>query len=394
MINKIILSIALACISGVTAQAQINGNGYYRVKNATTQRYMSLTDRTSRGIDYSSTTVDAGALLTKKSWADVSSDPGTVFYIENKQNDLYNISSQGANLYDMIKYYIRLKYSSKSNLYRAWQSDTGATIYLSDENDFTKGDSVGYVNSNEDGTLNWVISAVNTEDNYIGVRPTISANGKYYASFYAAFPFSVTSSNMKVFYINNIDETKGIATYKELTGVIPASTPVIIECSSKEPVDNKLKLEYTSPAAVKGNKMTGVYFCAGLRMTGHYNSVQFDPQSMRIMGVAEDGSLVFNNEDKYTTPILIKVGTQRPYQYPTIKAIPHNTGYLKVSATCPATLKLVDETTGIKDITLDDDNKPANIYNLNGMVVRQNATSVQGLPQGVYVFKNKKYVVE
>ena len=47
-----------------------------------------------------------------------------------------------------------------------------------------------------------------------------------------------------------------------------------------------------------------------------------------------------------------------------------------------------------KDITLDPDNKPANVYNLEGKVVKTNATSVEGLPKGVYIFKNKKYLVE
>lgn len=394
MINKTILSIALACISGLTATAQITGDGYYRIKNATTERYMSLSDNTSRGISTQTTTVDASALLTKKNWDEVSTDPGTIFYIEHKTNDEYNIKSQGANLYDMINYYIRLKYFANGNVYRAWQSKSGGTVYLSDENDFFKGKDEGYVDNNTKETLNWYITEVNTTDNYIAIKPTFQANGKYYASFFAAFPFSVTSSNMKVYYINNVDENKGQAMYKEITGIVPASTPVIIECTSQEAVDNKIKVEMTNPAAIKDNKMTGVYFCLGSRDVAHYNSTQFDAKTMRTLAVAEDGSLVLNDEDTYMTSTIIKVGDKRPYSYPTIKAIPRNTGYLKVSASCPKVLKFVDATTGIKDITLDDDNKPANIYNVNGMIVRKNATDVKGLPQGVYIFKNKKYVVK
>ena len=394
MINKTILSIALACISGLTATAQITGDGYYRIKNATTERYMSLSDNTSRGISTQTTTVDASALLTKKNWEEVSTDPGTIFYIEHKTNDEYNIKSQGANLYDMINYYIRLKYFANGNVYRAWQSKNGGTVYLSDENDFFKGKDEGYVDNNTKETLNWYITEVNTTDNYIAIKPTFQANGKYYASFFAAFPFSVTSSNMKVYYINNVDENKGQAMYKEITGIVPASTPVIIECTSQEVVDNKIKVEMTNPAAIKDNKMTGVYFCLGSRDVAHYNSTKFDASSMRTLAVAEDGSLVLNDEDANMTSTIIKVGDKRPYSYPTIKAIPRNTGYLKVSASCPKVLKFVDATTGIKDITLDDDNKPANIYNVNGMIVRKNATDVKGLPQGVYIFKNKKYVVK
>lgn len=394
MRNKTILSIALACISGLTAHAQLKGDGYYRVVNATTGRYMSLTDNTSRGLNMQTTTVDASALLTKKNWEEVSTDPGTIFYIENKNSDLYNIKAQGSSLYDMIKYYIRLKYSASDNLYRAWQSESGGTVYLSDEDDISKGQDIGYVDNNTKTTLNWKIQAVNTEDNYIAVNPTLKANGKYYTTFFASFPFSTTSTDTKVYYITNIDESKGNAMYKEITGIVPASTPVLIECTSERVADNKLKIETSAPATINDNKMTGVYFCIGYRRTAHYNSTQFDPTTMRLLSIGEDGSLVFNDDDTNTAEVIIKQGNKYPYTYPTIKAIPHNTGYLKVSSSCPKTLKLVDATTGIKDITLGDDNKPANVYSVNGMLVRKNATDVKDLPQGVYIFKNKKYVVK
>lgn len=355
---------------------------------------MSLTTEETRGISMQSTTVDASALLTKKNWDDVSTDPGTIFYIENKGGDQYNIIGQGSSLYKIINYYIRLKYYESANVYRAWQSKSGGTVYLSDEHKYTLGKDTGYVDNNTNATLNWKITAVDNVDNYLGVKPTISANGKYYASYYAGFPFSVASPNMKVYYISSIDEKEGTATYKELTGIIPASTPVIIECGSKNPAENKLKPELTNPTAVKDNIMKGVYFCAGLRRTAHFTSTKFEPTTMRLLSVDENGSLVFNNDEANAYTVMIKEGTSRPYKYPYIKAVPHNTGYLPVSTKCPKSLKLVKETTGISNITLDNDNKPANVYNMEGKIVKENATSVEGLPEGIYIFKNKKYVVK
>ena len=32
------------------------------------------------------------------------------------------------------------------------------------------------------------------------------------------------------------------------------------------------------------------------------------------------------------------------------------------------------------------------IYTINGIKVRENATSVEGLPEGIDIFKNKKYM--
>ena len=389
--KKITLLLLLACISIGTMHAQVKGNGYYRIQNATTERYMSLTTTETRGISMQTTTVDCKALLTKKKWDDVSTDPGTIFYIENKGGDQYNIKNQGSSLYDMINYYIRLKYYKDANVYRAWQSKSGGTVYLSElYNKNTLGRDTCYVDNNTSETLNWKITAVDCEDNYLGVKPTMSANGKYYASYYAGFPFSVASPNMKVYYISSIDEKEGTATYKELTGIIPASTPVIIECGSKNPAENKLKPELKNPTAVKGNILKGVYFCVGFKMSGHFTSTKFEPTTMRLLSIDENGSLVFNNDEANAYTVMIKEGASRPY----IKAIPHNTAYLPVSANCPKSLKLVKETTGISNITLGNDNKPANVYNMEGKIVKENATSVEGLPEGIYIFKNKKYVVK
>ena len=371
LMKKLIFSIALACISGLTAHAQFNGKGYYRIKNATTQRYMSLCDNHSRGVHVASTSVDAGALVTKKNFNEVVTDPGTVFYIENVSGANYNISSQGSNVYDMIQYYIRLA-KLNDGTYRAWQKDksSGQVIILSDENDYFYGEDISYVNSITSDAQRWYILPVNTEENYLGVKPNIEANGKYYATFFAETPFSFASSGMRALYISEL-KSSGAAIYKEIKGIVPAKTPVIIECSSTDPAKNKLKA------------------------TSHYNCTAFDANSMRVLGLSKDGSLELNNEDTYMADIMIKIGSNYEYTYPYTKAIPHNTAYVKVSSSVPAHMKLFkegDPAAGINDIEYTDD-KPATIYNINGMMVRENATSTEGLPKGIYIFKGKKVVI-
>lgn len=395
LMKKLIFSIALACISGLTAHAQFTSNGYYRIKNATTQRYMSLCDNHSRGVHVASTSVDAGALVTKKNFNEVLTDPGTVFYIENVSGTNYNISSQGANVYNMIQYYIRLA-KLNDGTYRAWQKDnsSGQVIILSDENDYFYGKDISYVNSLTKDAQRWYILPVNTEENYLGVKPNIEANGKYYATFFAETPFSFASSGMRALYISEL-KSSGAAIYKEIKGIVPAKTPVIIECSSKDPAKNKLKIEATSPSSIKDNLLTGVYFGLGMKATSHYNCTAFDAKSMRVLGLSKDGSLELNNEDTYMADIMIKIGSNYEYTYPYIKAIPHNTAYVKVSSSVPAHMKLFaegDPAAGINDIEYTDD-KPATIYNINGMVVREKATSTEGLPKGIYIFKGKKVVI-
>lgn len=53
------------------------------------------------------------------------------------------------------------------------------------------------------------------------------------------------------------------------------------------------------------------------------------------------------------------------------------------------------ETNAIEGVVTDSkanaDNK---VYNMNGQVVRNNSASLEGLPKGVYIVNNKKYIVK
>lgn len=49
--------------------------------------------------------------------------------------------------------------------------------------------------------------------------------------------------------------------------------------------------------------------------------------------------------------------------------------------------------TGIRTV-LNADGQPFSVYNLNGRKVKANTTSIDGLPKGVYIIKNRKIVVD
>ncbi len=62
-----------------------------------------------------------------------------------------------------------------------------------------------------------------------------------------------------------------------------------------------------------------------------------------------------------------------------------------------AKLKLAfdDFTTGIDDVVIDgNDHKTYNIYNISGQLVRRNASSTDGLSQGIYIIKGKKVIIK
>ena len=79
-----------------------------------------------------------------------------------------------------------------------------------------------------------------------------------------------------------------------------------------------------------------------------------------------------------------------------ILAIPANSWYLSVSSSAPSEMKMVTAeqyATGIKDITV----KPAtlyNVYTLEGVQIKKNATSISDLHQGIYIINGKKVVIK
>ncbi|QUB75273.1 adhesin [Prevotella melaninogenica] len=55
-----------------------------------------------------------------------------------------------------------------------------------------------------------------------------------------------------------------------------------------------------------------------------------------------------------------------------------------------------DMVTGIDNVVVENNNNEVmgTVYNLNGQVVRAGATSLEGLPKGIYIVNNKKYIVK
>ena len=72
----------------------------------------------------------------------------------------------------------------------------------------------------------------NDDNSFFGITPGITTGSKFYTSFYASFAFDFASAGMKAYVVDEIDYKHGIAIIKEVSGIVPGGTPVIIECSS------------------------------------------------------------------------------------------------------------------------------------------------------------------
>lgn len=241
-------------------------------------------------------------------------------------------------------------------------------------------------------TRNWVIDKIETNhaSNYVGILPTIELNGLYYKPFYASFPFKAVSPDMHIYIIDEI-VGKNIAGLKEITGVIPAQTPVIIQCSSNNPSNNRLEILASSSAKVTGNLLSGVYFCNSKRPKESTDAyTRFDEATMRFLKVV-DGNLVMTNDaSEYLVEVTVRNWTTGKKE--TFNCLPANSSYLNVDASTSSVLLLTTDPTGIAEIHSEAKEAGAEgVYTIAGTRLRA-TNDTQGLPAGLYIVGGKKIV--
>lgn len=311
-------SLIVCFFVSAVAFAQLSGNGYYRIQGLYAKRYLYLMD--NRGeVDLSSAAADVEAIKPYLGDERMISDPASVFFFQSLA-DGWKLSAQGASTTNIIgenPLHIMEAQGGPTGTYWCYASNSGTTLYLADtETIRTEEEGIFQTISpqqDSDGkkTRNFFIKPVDatSDDNYFGVKPTFSCNGKYYASFYVSFPFSFASSGMKAYIVTKTSNNK--AALKEISGVIPASTPILIECSSDSPAQNRLN--FGGNASAVANVLSGNFFCYDPvpgKVSKHTNLTPFS-DDMRVFGVTSTGKLGF-----------IK---------PTETYIPANVAYLKAT---------------------------------------------------------------
>ena len=337
--NRIKL-LLLATVCTLSANAQLNGDGYYRAQSSEQGRYIRIID--NRGsVNLQTTDADMEALRTRAGFENVVSDPATIIYIK-KMNKGYDFQSQGTGSYQIISYEVLLD-DMGDNKYWCFASKSGMTKYLADqlidyemlpwlddeekEEYLNHGRLVTNIAPDYEGGkyLDWNILPVkDAEGFYFGLQPNVSASDGYYQTFYAAFPFTFLSEGMSAWYVSKVNEATGKVIIKEVTGGVPKSTPVIIKCASQSAASNKLNVGASTSGTADGNLLTGVYFCNPDAGPKHTNVVAYDANTMRVLGTVADGSLAFVKDNN-------------------LKYIPANTAYITVSASAPAILKVTDK---------------------------------------------------
>ena len=372
--KKIILSLILS--APLAASAQITGDGYYRVKNNASERYITITDDIVGEVNMSSTTADPSNITTWRGFDYVKSNPASVIYIEAVGNK-YNLKGQGTSIYDISggRVYIDIKSKNKDNNNPYYFSITysGAEFRLYDNS--TKKDKGGVDQTGDVKYSYWNILPITDDDyNYLGLQPTVKAGDDWYGTIYASYPFKVASEGVTLYYVDGVKD--GEFQLKEITSEVkPASTPMVFKCSSDDPANNKIIPVADITTAPTDNLMGGTLFASSIRK--HIKRVEFDATTMRVLGKNSDGDLIFT--------------TAKPEQLTDNSYIPMNTAWLNVPSGLTGDFKLVsrDNFTGIRNIDAQKSNTDNAIYTLTG--VRQN--NKNSLRKGIYISNGKKIVI-
>lgn len=368
--KRIVLITLVSILTTVQATAQSVANGYYRIQNNASSRYITIRDDQVGEIDYSSTNVDLSNIVTWRGYDYVKSNPGSIIYVEQHGTE-YDLKTQGTSIYQITgnRKYLGLR-QKEDGTYIMYITYNGSEFRLYDS---TEDDDEGYVKrSGESAYMNWKFIPVDTENNYIGLQPTVQVGDSYYGTLYASYPFKVVSEGVKVYVVDGVKE--GVFQMQEITDEVkPAATPLLFKCSSNDPANNKIMPVTDATTPADNNQMSGTYFA---RTSGHKVNVRYDESTMRVLGKNDAGELVFK---KATKADLVSS-----------HYIPANTCWLNMPSGLSGEFKYVsrEDYTGIRNINADkkaDDT----IYTLTG--TRANS---KNLRPGIYIQNGKKKVIK
>ncbi len=362
-IMKKILTFICFIASCCFSFAQFTGDGFYRVQNHGTKRFLTVVDNRA-SVNMATTNPDLAAILPIRNIERIVGNPGSVIYIHQASSNNYSLRAQGVDSYDLMGVYLHLR-KMNDGTYYAYATAQGLTKYLYDElSDYDEG---WLMTSGPNETKKWNIIPLNSSsDNYFAAVPEFEHNGSYYTTMYSAFPFKSIDDNVSMHYISLVD--RNCAVIKEVAnGFVPASTAVIVKCASSDYSENRLDVLTSGGSSVVNNCLSGVYFNNSNKK--HENRVKYDPSTMRILGTMSDGSLGFITAD--------------------IQYLPANKAYLKVPAGSAKEIRIITEEeyeTSIEN-TFSDESVRTEFYDLSGRRVTKTSKGLYLTSKGQKILK-------
>lgn len=187
-----------------------------------------------------------------------------------------------------------------------------------------------YNGANEDdASYHWVVTPISelSKDFCFGAMPspkTKDEAGKYYTTMYTKFPYRCLDG-VKAYVVSSVDTKAHKVVLSEIkSGEVPSGTPVVLECASTKPVENRLLPLVEEPAAIaETNLLKGKIWLKDENKTEDEYRTKFDSQTMLVLS---NDQLAFKNVNN--TDVLAG-GTG---QTGTLTYIANNTCYLQVSS--------------------------------------------------------------
>lgn len=356
-------ALMLSMAIGIQAGTSPITTGYYHVQNASTKRYVYVRDDYG-AVNEAATTADYDAIWLLSGEERPHYDPSGIIYIDVIEGNKCNMKAQGTSVYDLLSIYPDIVPSPVENgIYKIGGSAKGITKYLSDgesnldeEMSFLR-DAGG---TSAKDRQRWMFHPVANIP--FGIKPTVTtADGRKFASFFADFPITAKSAGVKIYAITRT--ANGYAAYTQVNGTVAAGTPVIIECPTSAPESNLITIGGSGSTPAQ-NALVGVYFQNTYAKGPHWDVVNNDPSTMRVLGKTASGEIGFvTSSAKYIDP---------------------NTGYLRVQPGTPSEVRIVTEQefdiSGIDEIIGDSDTDSTPVYyDLNGRRVDTPST------HGIYI---------
>lgn len=248
-------------------------------------------------------------------------------------------------------------FSNKGDHFYIVGSPGFVSVYMVDYADaFTQEEHVGKVNhpglyngANEnDKQFHWVVTPISelSKDFCFGAMPspkTKDEASKYYTTMYTKFPYRCLDG-VKAYVVSSVDTKAHKVVLSEIkSGEVPSGTPVVLECTSTKPVENRLLPLVEEPAAIaETNLLKGEIWLKDENKTEDEYRTKFDSQTMLVLSNDELAFKNVNNTD------VLAGGTATG----TLTYIANNTCYLQVSSKMAEVTTFTIEKGETKETTL------------------------------------------
>lgn len=349
-------------------------DGFYRIQNNSTDRYITVWDNTF-DVSVSTTDVDLSALVTIRDFNKIVCDPGSIMYIDNNENNECRLKAQGTDTYVASGgYYLKLR-PQNNGTYMATVTAQGIMKMLGDSPDPNKSRDQAYVGTYKEGdTRYWRIKPLNTTDNYFGLSPVMTDGTSYYQTLFVSFAFSAISEDMAFYKVTIVDQ--GVAVIEEIEGEVPANTPVIVKAKYRESAKNMLNVSLTPATAINGNLLKGNFFNYWKRA----QQTPYVPSTMRVLGKLSDGGMGFIKD-------------------PSLDFLERNSAYINVPEDFPDEVRLVTPEeyssiiAGISNVKAEDNVTVYDLYGRKVATTSNREDALRALPPGLYVVNGRKHLV-